>query len=65
VFPIIKTVHKGDVVSQLAIEVYGFSNRNVIKLLQAHNPQIKNLNHVTAGDTIIFPDLNDDTKATN
>lgn len=57
IFPIIKTIHKGDVVSKLAIEVYGFSNREVIKILHAHNPHIKNLNRVTAGDKIIFPDL--------
>lgn len=57
VFPIIKTVQQGDVVSKMAIAVYGFSNYDVIKLLKTHNPQIENLNRVTAGDRIVFPDL--------
>ncbi len=57
VFPIIKTVHKGDYVSVLASEIYGFSNSRVIKILTEHNPQIKDLNKVKVGDRIIFPDL--------
>jgi general secretion pathway protein A len=57
VFPVVKTVNKDDVVSKLAIEVYGFSNPDVINLLKAHNPQIKNLDRVTVGEKIIFPDL--------
>jgi general secretion pathway protein A len=57
VFPVIKTARKGDFVSILAIEVYGFSNSAVIKIVKQHNPQIKNLNRISIGDKILFPDL--------
>jgi general secretion pathway protein A len=55
--PITRTVRKGEYVSRMAIEVYGFSNQEVLDALRRHNPQIADINRVVEGDKILFPAL--------
>ncbi len=56
-----KTVKKGDTLSELATEVYGYSGSEIITILQDHNPHIKDPDRIMVGDEILFPVL-DGTK---
>ena len=57
VWPIVRTVHKGEYMSKMAMEIYGFTNQAILDTLRKHNPQITDINHVEAGDKILFPAL--------
>jgi general secretion pathway protein A len=56
-FPVVRTIKKGDYISKLAVEIYGFTNNKVIETLKEHNPQIHNMNKIEVGDHVLFPDL--------
>jgi general secretion pathway protein A len=57
IFPLTKTIVKGDYISRIAVEVYGFTNSRVIEAIKNRNPQIEDMNRVDVGDKIIFPKL--------
>ncbi len=55
--PFVASMGKGDYVSKLAVEIYGFSNRDILQWIMAHNPHIKDINRVEVGEKILFPTL--------
>jgi hypothetical protein len=50
-----KTVKKGETLSELAKEVYGYSGRQIIAILKQHNPHIKDPDRIMVGDEVLFP----------
>lgn len=55
-FPIIWTVKKGENLFRLTKKVYGYSNAQLLNYVKEHNPTIKDVNTVKAGDRIVFPE---------
>jgi type II secretory pathway predicted ATPase ExeA len=54
-FPIIKTIKKGDNIYRLTLNVYGFSNQELLEFVKKYNPKIKGNNEIRVGERIIFP----------
>ncbi|MBE7558917.1 AAA family ATPase [bacterium] len=52
-----RIVREGDFLSRLCVEVYGFSNSQVLELVREANPQIADVNRIMVGDVIRFPAL--------
>ncbi len=52
-----KVAIRGASLSRMALEVYGTSDAEIIKLIRKHNPQIVNPDIIVEGATIIFPSL--------
>lgn len=50
-----KTVRKGETLSQLAREVYGYSAPQIIAILLQHNRHIKDPDKILVGDEVSFP----------
>jgi hypothetical protein len=50
-----RTIKKGDTLSHLAIEVYGYYGPEIIMILRQHNPSIKNPDKIMVGDEVLFP----------
>ena len=57
VFPIVRDVEAGEILSQLSVDVYGFSTPESIKWIMQHNPNIKNADEILSGQTISFPEF--------
>lgn len=53
--PVIRTLGKGDYVSKLALEIYGFTNDELMIWIKKNNPHIQDINKVKIGDQILFP----------
>lgn len=56
-FPVVRTIKKGDYISKLVVEIYGFTNNELLELVKEHNPQIDNIDKIEVGDQVLFPDL--------
>ena len=54
---VVYTVRSGDVLSQLCLEVYGFSSVSLIQWIQGHNARIQDPNQISPGDQLVFPAL--------
>jgi hypothetical protein len=54
--PLVRIMSKGDYISKLALEVYGYANEEILALIKKHNPQIKDINRVEVGEKVLFPD---------
>jgi general secretion pathway protein A len=54
--PLIRIMNKGDYISKIALEVYGYANEEILALIKKHNPQIKDINRVEVGTKVLFPD---------
>ena len=50
-----RVVKPGDTLAQLAMEVYGYADQKVLKLIQEHNPEIIDINLINVGQRIVFP----------
>ncbi len=55
--PMIKIVKKGDTVSKLCLETYGFYNTRILFWLKSHNPHISNMDQIQIGGIIFFPEM--------
>jgi phage tail protein X len=53
----IANARNGDTLEVMAINVYGRANENIYKLIQEHNPEIKDINRIGVGQKIVFPPL--------
>lgn len=53
--PVLKTVRKGDTLSKLAYDVYGFSSRELLQQVKDNNSIIYDINRIQVGDRILFP----------
>jgi len=52
-----RLVHKGDCLSWLISDVYGFCNSEMIEMVTRRNPKIENPHRILTGDTLVFPEL--------
>lgn len=55
----IVVVKSGDTLTGLAAEIYGWTDRNVVQLLERSNPSIKDIDRIEVGQKILFPPLPD------
>jgi hypothetical protein len=56
-FPQTRVIQKGENLTKLAEEVYGFSNREILHRVQRQNQGIKDINKIPTGKKIVFPAL--------
>jgi hypothetical protein len=56
-FPRVVLLQKGDSISKMALEMYGFINPALMERIRHHNPHIKNIDRVAIGEEILFPAL--------
>jgi hypothetical protein len=56
-FPRVVLLQKGDSISKMALEMYGFINPTLMERIRHHNPHIKNIDRVAIGEEILFPAL--------
>ena len=54
-----RVVRKGDNLSRLAADVYGFATKEVLQRVAERNPGIADLNRILVGTAIRFPDVSD------
>jgi general secretion pathway protein A len=54
--PLVRIMSKGDYISKIALEVYGYANDDILALIKKHNPHIKDINRVEVGEKVLFPD---------
>jgi general secretion pathway protein A len=57
VSPITRVVKKGDNLSRLVQDVYGYSNREVLDRVKRQNRGIKDINRIEPGKKIVFPTM--------
>jgi general secretion pathway protein A len=57
VSPITRVVKKGDNLSRLIQDVYGYSNREVLDRVKRQNRGIKDINKIEPGKKIVFPTM--------
>ena len=55
--PVTRVIKKGDNLSRLAREVYGYSNREVLDRVMRRNRGIKDINRIEPGRKIVFPTM--------
>ena len=55
--PVRRVVRKGDNLSRLAENIYGFSDRVVLNRVKRQNSHIKDQNIILPGKMIVFPAL--------
>ena len=58
------TVVRGDTLSKLALEVYGYANADLIRMVHKHNPHISDPNIIPVGITVTFPKVDRQGKPT-
>jgi hypothetical protein len=52
-----RTVIRGDSVSQILVDIYGYCDPELIQLFRDANPQIKDLNRIAVGAQLQLPRL--------
>jgi hypothetical protein len=55
--PLLRVMQKGEYISKIALEVYGYANDEILSLIKKHNPQIKDINRVEVGEKVLFPEF--------
>ncbi|MDY7035184.1 MAG: AAA family ATPase, partial [Thermodesulfobacteriota bacterium] len=50
-------VKQGDTLDQLSIGIYNRADQKIFNLVKKHNPEIKDINKINVGQTVIFPPL--------
>lgn len=50
-----RTVKLGDCLTSLITDVYGYCNDSLIAQVKMRNPQIRDIDYVLLGDTLVFP----------
>jgi general secretion pathway protein A len=56
-FPRVVSLQKGDSISKMALEMYGFIDAALMERIRHHNPHIKNIDRVAVGEEILLPAL--------
>ena len=56
--PTRRVVSRGDNLSRLAEEIYGYADADLLSLIRKENPQIANPNVILAGSMVTFPAVN-------
>jgi len=54
-FPVVISVKRGDTLSRLVEDVYGSSNRELLRYVRKNNPGIHDVNRIEVGERILFP----------
>lgn len=57
VLPKKRVVTKGDYLTKLVFETYGYVNDKLVEFVRQKNPHIRNINTLQIGDEINFPDI--------
>ncbi len=52
-----RVVEKGDTLSRLILQKYGFYDRSLLEKVKNSNPGIKDVNKIYIGETIVFPNM--------
>jgi len=60
---IVYTIEDGDLLSELCFDFYGFTSPELYQFLQANNPRLADINDISVGETLRFPDLTDDLQS--
>jgi general secretion pathway protein A len=55
--PVVKTVKRGDVISKLAVEVYGVTSPEIIEWVKKHNSHVTDIDRIQVGELLTFPPL--------
>lgn len=50
-------VKEGDYLAKIAMGVYGRADRYILELIKKNNPEITDINSISVGQEIVFPDL--------
>ncbi len=58
----IRTIKPGEMISSVALEIYGFLNSYLYGMIHLANPDIKNLDLIIIGQTVFFPPLVDNSR---
>jgi len=56
-YPVSRIVKKGDNLSILTQNIYGFTDGKLMESVKKENPSIKNVNKIYIGDELFFPEL--------
>jgi 5'-nucleotidase len=56
--PSARVVIKGDSVSQLLVDTYGYCDPDLMQLFKEANPQIRDVNRISIGEQLQLPQLN-------
>ncbi|MBN2034877.1 MAG: AAA family ATPase [Deltaproteobacteria bacterium] len=51
------TVKRGDTVTHLALNIYGYVDDALIEMIQRHNSHIRDINRISVGQKIMFPSI--------
>jgi phage tail protein X len=54
---VVKTVKRGDVISKLAVEVYGVTSPEIIEWVKKHNSHVTDIDRIQVGELLTFPPL--------
>jgi general secretion pathway protein A len=63
--PTVRIVKRGEGVFRLLLDVYGRLDEPLVKSFKDLNPQIRNINRINVGDTVLLPVVEDSRPATN
>ncbi len=55
--PHVKIVKRGDTVSKLCLETYGFYSTRALEWIKSNNPHISNMNNIKIDEVIFFPEM--------
>lgn len=54
--PMVRVVQEGDNLYRLTLQIYGAADQRLLDWVLAHNPQIKDIERIKAGEKIVFPE---------
>ncbi len=54
-YPVFRVVKKGDYLTKLCVEVYGFTSERLVGWVWSNNPWLKDANLLEIGDVVVFP----------
>ncbi|OPY67912.1 MAG: Archaeal ATPase [Syntrophorhabdaceae bacterium PtaU1.Bin034] len=57
-----RVIEKGDTLSKLVLDKYGFCDNELLQSVKKINPNIKDVNRIYTGETIIFPETGQQIK---
>lgn len=55
--PVMHEIQRGDLISTLCIDVYGFASDELYRYLEQANPALANVDQLEVGQSVVFPSL--------
>lgn len=56
-----RSIQPGNTLSSMALEMYGTHSMLALDLIKEFNPHLEDLDHIRAGETVVFPPLTQET----